>query len=176
MNTYVSGTVSEVVTENNICTGGLLVGNELLSHFATRKMVFAHTIRGDSHLKGPFAWKRPFSFTNIQVIGVYLKGNMWAFIWCMVAYSLPTNDWVSSQNVGGSWWSQAQLKQKQEGKQQDCSDEKTRVSCTYLYAIWSCVRVDQATIPHLKEDNRAHDISKNGIGHRSSDLFFGQRA
>ena len=42
--------------------------------------------------------------------------------------------------------------QKKEGKQQKCSDEKTRVSWTYLYAIWSYVRVDQATIPHLKED------------------------
>ena len=77
---------------------------------------------------------------------------MRAFISCMVACSLPTNDWVPSQNVEGSWWSQAQLKQKQEGKQQYCSDEKTRDACTFLHAIWSCVRVDQATIPHLKED------------------------
>ena len=46
----------------------------------------------------------------------------------------------------------AQLKQKQEGKQQYCSDEKTRDACTFLHAIWSYVRVDQATIPHLKED------------------------
>ena len=33
-----------------------------------------------------------------------------------------------------------------------CIEEKTRDACTFLHAIWSYVRVDQATIPHLKED------------------------
>ena len=111
-------------------------------------------IRGDRHLKGPFALKRPVLSLNLNAIRVFRKRIMRAFISCMVACSLPTNDWVPSQNVEGSWWSQAQLKQKQEGKQQYCSDEKTRDACTFLHAIWSYVRVDQATIPHLKEDNQ----------------------
>ena len=38
------------------------------------------TIRGDRHLKGPFALKRPFLYTNIEAIGVHLKSKMWAFI------------------------------------------------------------------------------------------------
>ena len=36
-----AGTVSEVVTEIKICTGGLLVGNELLSEIAKREMGFS---------------------------------------------------------------------------------------------------------------------------------------
>ena len=49
-------------------------------------------IRGDRHLKGPFALKRPVLSLNLNAIRVFRMRIMRAFISCMVACSLPTND------------------------------------------------------------------------------------
>ena len=74
-------------------------------------------------------------------------------ILCIVAWYLTRSVWVPDQNVEQLWLMQAQLSQKQKGKQQYWSDVKTWSASASQSVTWLFLGVGQAILPHLKEES-----------------------
>ena len=62
---------------------------------------------------------------------------------------------MTDQNVEAIWFWQAQLKQKQQGRQQYWREVKTGGGSASHAITWLFLRVGKAIIPYLKEESLA---------------------